>query len=90
MGLPDHLTCLIRNLCAAQEAMVRTKHGTIDWLKIEKGVRQSCTLSLCLFNFCAVYIMQNSGLDEAQAVIKISRRNINNLRYEGERGKLKG
>ena len=81
MGLPDHLTCLIRNLCAAQEAMVRTKHGTIDWLKIEKGVHQGCILSPCLFNLHAEYIMVNVRLDEAQARIKISGRNIDNLRY---------
>ena len=81
MGIPDHLTCLLRNLYAGPEATLRTGHGTMNWFKIEKGVRQSCTLSLCLFNFCAVYIMQNSGLDEAQAGIKISRRNINYLRY---------
>ena len=80
MGLPDHLTCLIRNLCAAQEAMVRTKHGTIDWLKIEKGVCQGCILSPCLFNLHAEYIMVHVKLDEAQAGIKIAR-NINNLRY---------
>ena len=81
IGLPDHLTCLIRNLCAAQEAMVRTKHGTIDWLKIEKGVHQGCILSPCLFNLHAEYIMVNVRLDEAQARIKISGRNIDNLRY---------
>ena len=79
-GIPDHLTCLLRILHAGQEATVRTKHGTMDWLKIEKGVRQSI-LSLCLFNFYSEYIIQNAGLDEAQAGIKIARRNINNLRY---------
>ena len=81
MGFPGHLTCLLRNLYAGQEAMVRTKHGTIDWLKIEKGVHQGCILSPCLFNLYVEYIMRNAGLDEAQAGIKISRRNINNLRY---------
>ena len=80
MGIPDHLTCLLRNLCAGQEATVRTGHGT-DWLKIGKGVRQGCILSPCLFNFYAEYIMRNAGLDGAQAGIKIARRNINNLRY---------
>ena len=79
MGIPDHLTCLLRNLCAGQEATVRTGHGT-DWLKIGKGVRQGCILSPCLFNFYAEYIMRNTGLDGAQAGIKIARRNINNLR----------
>ena len=81
MGIPDHLTCLLRNLYAGQEATVRTGHGTTDWFQIGKGVRQGCILSPCLFNLCAVYIMRNAGLDEAQAGIKISRRNINNLRY---------
>ena len=81
MGIPDHLTCLLRNLHAGQEATVRTGHGTIDWFQIRKGVRQVCVLSLCLFNLYAEYIMQNARLDEAQAGIKISRRNINNLRY---------
>ena len=80
MGIPDHLTSLLRNLCAGQEATVRTGHGT-DWLKIGKGVRQGCILSPCLFNFYAEYIMRNAGLDGAQAGIKIARRNINNLRY---------
>ena len=80
MEIPDHLTCLIRNLYASQEATVRTGHGT-DWFQIGKGVRQGCILSPCLFNFCAEYIMQNAGLDEAQAGIKIARRNINNLQY---------
>ena len=81
MGIPDHLTCLLRNLHAGQEATVRTGHGTIDWFQIRKGVRQVCVLSLCLFNLYAEYIMQNARLDEEQAGIKISRRNINNLRY---------
>ena len=81
MGIPEHLTCLLRNLCAGQEATVRTGHGTTDWFQIGKGVRQSCILSLCLFNLYAEYIMRNAGLDEAQAGIKIARRNINNLRY---------
>ena len=80
MGIPDHLTCLLRNLYAGQEATVRTGHGT-DWFQIGKGVRQSCILSPCLFNFYADYIMRNVGLEEAQAGIKIARRNINNLRY---------
>ena len=81
MGLPDHLTCLLRNLYAGQEATVRNRHGTTDWFQIGKGVHQGCTLSPCLFNFCAEYIRQNAKLDEAQAGIKIARRNINNLRY---------
>ena len=81
MGLPDHLTCLLRNLYAGQEATVRTGHGTTDWFQIGKGVRQGCILSLCLFNLYAVYVMENAGLDEAQAGIKITGRNINNLRY---------
>ena len=81
MGIPDHLTCLLRNLYAGQEATVRTGHGTTDWFQIGKGVRQSCILSPCLINFCAEYIMQNAKLEEAQAGIKIARRNINNLRY---------
>ena len=81
MGIPDHLTCLLRNLYAGQEATVRTVHGTTDWFRIGKGVRQGCILSPCLFNFCAEYIMRNTGLEEAQAGIKIARRNINNLRY---------
>ena len=78
MGIPDHLTCLLRNLYAGQEATVRTKHGTTDWFQVGKGVRQGCILSRCLF---AVYIMGNAGLDEAQAGIKIARTNANNLRY---------
>ena len=81
MGIPDHLTCLLRNLYAGQEATVRTGHGTTDWFQIKKGVRQGCILSPCLFNLNAEYIMQNAGLDKAQAGIKIARRNINNLRY---------
>ena len=81
MGIPDHLTCLLRNLYAGQEATVRTGHGTTDWLQIGKGVRQGCVLSPCLFNLYAEYIMENTGLDEAQAGIKIVRRNMNNLRY---------
>ena len=80
MGIPDHLTWLLRNLYAGQEATVRTGHGTTDWFQIGKGVRQGCILSLCLFNFYSEYIMRNAGLEEAQAEIKIARRNINNLR----------
>ena len=78
--IPDHLTCLLRNLYAGQEATVRTGHGTTDWFQIEKGVRQGCILSPCLFNFYAEYIMRHAGLDEAQAGIKTARRNINNLK----------
>ena len=81
MGIPEHLTCLLRNLYAGQEATVRTGHGPTDWFQIGKGVRQGCILPPFLFNFYAEYIMRNAGLDEAQARIKISRRNINNLRY---------
>ena len=81
MGIPDHLTCLLRNLYAAQEATVRTGHGTTDWFQIGKGICQGCILSPCLFNLYAEYIMRNPGLDEAQAGIKIAGRNINNLRY---------
>ena len=81
MGIPDNLTCLLRNLYAGQEATVRTGHGTTDRLQIGKGVRQGCILSPCLFNLYAEYIMQNARLDEAQAGIKIARRKINNLRY---------
>ena len=81
MGIPDHLTCILRNLYTGQEATVRTGHGTIDWLQIGKGVRQGCILSPCLFNLYVEYIMRNAGLGEAQAGIKIARRNINNLRY---------
>ena len=81
MGISDHLTCLLRNLYAGEDATVRTGHGTTDWFQIGKGVGQGCVLSPCLFNFYAQYIMRNSGLEEAQAGIKIARRNINNLRY---------
>ena len=81
MGIPDHLTCLLRNLYAGQEATVRTGHGTMDWFRTGKGVRQGCILSPCLFNFYAEYIMRNAGLDKAQAGIKIAGRNIHNLRY---------
>ena len=81
MGIPDHLTCLLRNLYAGQEATVRTGHRTTDWFPTGKGVRQGCILSPCLFNFYAEYIMRNAGLEEAQAGIKIARRSINNLRY---------
>ena len=81
MGIPDHVTCLLRNLYASQEATVRTGHGTTDGFQIGKGVCQGCILSPCLFNICADYIMRNAGLDEAQAGIKIAGRNINNLRY---------
>ena len=80
-GKPEHLTCLLRNLYAGQEATVRTGHGTTDWFQIGKGVRHGCILSLCFFNLYADYIMRNSGLEEAQAGIKIAGRNINNLRY---------
>ena len=80
MGIPDHITCFLRNLYAGQEATVRTGHGT-DWFQIGKGVCQGCIVSPCLFNLYAEYIMQNARLDEAQAGIKIARRNINNLRY---------
>ena len=81
MGIPDHLTCFLRNLYAGQEATVRTGHGPTNWFQIEKGVHQACILSPCLFNFYAEYIMRNSGLEEAKARIKIAIRNINNLRY---------
>ena len=81
MGIPDHLTCLLRNLYAGQEATVRTGHGTTVWFQTGKGVRQGCILSPCLFNFYAEYIMRYAGLDEAEAGIKTARRNINNLRY---------
>ena len=82
MGIPDHLTCFLRNLCAGQEATVRTGHlGTIDWFQIGKGVHQGCILSPCLFNFYAEYIMRNAGLEETQVGIKIAGKNINNLRY---------
>ena len=81
MGIPDHLTCLLRNLYTGQEATVRTGHGATDWFQIGKGVRQGCILSPYLFNFYAEYIMRNTGLEEAQAGIKIAGRNLNNLRY---------
>ena len=81
MGIPDHLTCLLRNLYVGQEATVRTGHGTTDWCQIGKGVGQGCILSPCLFNLYAKYIMRNARLEEAQAGIKIAGRNINNLRY---------
>ena len=81
MGIPDHFTCLLRNLYAGQEATVRNGHGTTDWFQLGKGVYQGCILSPCLFNFYARYIMRNAGLNEAQARIEIARRNINNLRY---------
>ena len=81
MGIPDHLICPLRNLYAGQEVTVRTGHGTTDWFQIGKGVHQGCTLSPCLFNFYAEYIMRNAGLDKAQAGIKTARRNINSLRY---------
>ena len=84
MRIPDHLTCLLRNLYARQEATVRTGHGTTDWFQIGKGVRQGCILSPCLLNLYAEYIMRNAGLEEAQAGIKIVGRNINNLRYADE------
>ena len=81
MVIPDHLTCLLRNLYTGQEATVRTGHGTTDWFQIGKGVTQGCILSPCLFNLYAEYIMRNAGLEEVQAGIKIAGRNINNLRY---------
>ena len=81
MGIPDHVTCLLRNLYAGQEATVRTGHGTTDWFQTGKGVRQGCILSPCLFNLYAEYIVRHTGLDETQAGIKIAGRNINNLRY---------
>ena len=81
MGIPDHLTCLLRNLYAGQEATVRTGDGTTDWFQIGKGVRQGCILSPCFFNVYAEYIMRNAGLEETQAGIKVAGRNINNLRY---------
>ena len=84
MDMPDYLTCLLRNLYAGQEATVRTGHGTADWFQIGKGVCQGCVLLLCLFNLYAEYILQDTGLDEAQARIKIHSRNINNLRYAGD------
>ena len=84
MGIPDHLTCLLRNLYAGQEATVRTGHGTTHWFQIGKGVCQGCILSSCLFNLYAEYIMRNAGLEEAQAGVKIAWRNINNLRYSDD------
>ena len=84
VGIPDHLTCLLRNLYAGQEATVRTGHGTTDWFQIGKGVHQGCILSPCLFNLYAEYIVRNAGLDDAQVGIKFSRRNINNLRYSDD------
>ena len=81
MGIPDHVTCLLRNLYAGQKATVRTGHGTTDWFQIGKGVRQSCILLPCLFNLYAEYIMRNAGPDESHAGVKTARRNINNLRY---------
>ena len=84
MGIPDHLTCLQRNVYAGQEVTVRIGHGTTDWFQIRKGVRQGYILSPCLFNLYAEYIMSNPGLDEAQAGIKIARRNINNFRYAND------
>ena len=81
MGIPGHVTCLLRNLYAGQEVTVRTRHGTTDWFQIGKGVRQGCILAPCLFNLYAEYIIRNAGLGESQAGIKIARRNINNLRY---------
>ena len=84
MGIPDHLTCLLRNLYAGQEATVRTGHGKIDWFQIGKGVPQGCILSPCVFNLYAEYIMRNAGLEETQAGIKIAERNIYNLRYAND------
>ena len=84
MGIPDHLTCILRNLYAGQEATVRTRHGTTDWFQIGKGVRRGCILSPCLFNLHAEYAMQNARLDEAQARIKVAGRNINNLTYSND------
>ena len=81
MGIPDHLTCLLRNLYAGQEATVKTGHGTTGWFQIGKGVHQGCILSPCLFNLYAEHVVRNAGLEEAQAGIKIAGRNINNLRY---------
>ena len=83
-GIPDHLTCLLRNLYAGQEAAVRTGHGTTDWFQIGKGVRQGCILSPCLFNLYSEYIIRNTELEETQAGITIARRNINNLRYSDD------
>ena len=88
MGIPEHLTCLLRNLCADQEATVRTGHGTTDWFQIGKGVHQGCILSPCLFNLYAEYIMRNAGLEETQAGIKIAGRNINKLRYADDTSRI--
>ena len=90
MGIPDHLTCLLRNLYVGQEATVRSRHGTKNWFHIGKGVHQSCILSPCLFNLYAEYIMQNAGLSEVQAGIKIAGRNINNLRYADDTTLMEG
>ena len=84
MGIPDHITCLLRDLHAGQEATVRTVHGTVGWFKIGKGIHEVCILSVCLFNLHAEYIIQNAELDDSQAGIKIAGRNINNLRYSGD------
>ena len=84
MGVPDHITCLLRDLYAGQEATVRTVHGTVDWFKIGKGIHEVCILSVCLFHLHAEYITQNAGLDDSQAGIKIAGRNINNLRHAGD------
>jgi len=84
MGIPDHLTCLLRNLCAGQEATIRPRHGTTDWFQTGKEVCQGCILSPCLLNLYAEYIMQKAGLDESKAGIKIDKRNINNLRYSDD------
>ena len=89
MGIPDHLTCLLRNLYAGQEATLRTGHGTTDWFQTGKEVCQGCTLSPCLFNLYAEYLMQNAGLDKAQVGIKIVERNINNLRYTDDTNLMK-
>ena len=90
MGIPDHLTCVLRNLYGGQEAIVRTGHGTTDWFLIRKGVHQGCILSPCLFNLYAEYIMRNAGLEKAQAGIQIARRNINNLRYADDTTHMAG
>ena len=90
MGVPDQFTCLLTNLYIGQEATVRTRHGTTDWFQIGKGVHQGCILSPCLFNLHADYIMRNAGLDEAQAGIKIARRNINSLRYTDDTTLMEG
>ena len=90
MGIPDHLTCDLRNLYAGQEGAIRTGHGTTDGFQIGKGVRQSCILSLCLFNLYAEYIMRNAGMDEAQAGIRVAGRNINNLRYADDNTLIAG